>query len=132
MSAMESQRMVGKVALVTGAASGIGRATARRLADEGARVALADVNEPELAKVASLICDRGGPAIAVRLDVTSEADWQAAVAQILAQWGCLDICVNCAGIAFAQPIAGTSLTDWRRVLAANLDSVFLGTRQALR
>ena len=126
-----AQRMVGKVALVTGAASGIGKAAAQRLADEGAKVALADVNEPELAKIADVICAGGGQAVALRLDVTSEADWDAAMARILSQWGRLDIAVNCAGISFAKPISDLKLADWRRVMATNLDSVFLGTRQAM-
>ena len=131
MNASKSQCMVGKVALVTGAASGIGRATAQRLAEEGARVALADLNQPELTKVADAICASGGHAIALRLDVTSEADWQAAMTRILSDWGRLDICVNCAGISFAKPISELSLADWRRVMATNLDGVFLGTRQAM-
>jgi 3(or 17)beta-hydroxysteroid dehydrogenase len=131
MNVLHSKRMVGKVALVTGAASGIGKTTARRLADEGARVALADVNEPELAKVADAICAAGNQAVAIRLDVTVEADWQAALARILSQWGRLDICVNCAGISFAKPIVDLNLDDWRRVMAVNLDSVFLGAKQAM-
>ena len=131
MNAPKPQRLVGRVALITGAASGIGKATAKGFAEEGARVALADVNEPELAKVAAAICAGGGQAIAIRLDVTSEADWQAAMAQIITRWGRLDVCVNCAGIAFARPITDTGLADWRRVMVTNLDSVFLGTRQAM-
>ena len=91
MNLPSAQRMVGKVALVTGTASGIGKATAQRLAAEGARVALADLNQPELARVTNAICAAGGQAIAIRLDVTSEGDWQAAMARILAAWGCLDI-----------------------------------------
>lgn len=130
-NAFNAQRMVGKVALVTGAASGIGKATAQRLAAEGARVALADVNEPELAKVADAICAGGGKGMALRLDVTSETDWQAAMGGILAEWGRLDICVNCAGISFAKPIAELNLADWQRVITTNLDGVFLGTRQAM-
>lgn len=126
-----AQRMVGKVALVTGAASGIGKATAQRLAEEGARVALADVNEPELAKITDAICAGGGKGMAVRLDVTSEADWQVEMARILADWGRLDISVNCAGISFAKPIAELNLADWRRIMTTNLDSVFLGTWQAM-
>ena len=126
-----AQRMVGKVAFVTGAASGIGKATAQRLAAEGARVALADLNQPELARVADSICTSGGQVLALRLDVTSESDWQAAMTRILAEWGRLDICVNCAGVAFARPITETNLADWRRIMATNLDSVFLGTRQAI-
>jgi NAD(P)-dependent dehydrogenase (short-subunit alcohol dehydrogenase family) len=131
MSKSTSKRMADRVALVTGAASGIGRATAQRLADEGARVALADVNDSDLAKVADLISRDGGDALPIRLDVTSEADWRAAMERIFTQWRQLDICVNCAGVAFAQPIANMNLADWRRVLATNLDSVFLGTRQAM-
>jgi NAD(P)-dependent dehydrogenase (short-subunit alcohol dehydrogenase family) len=123
--------MSGKVALVTGAASGIGRATAQRLAAEGAKVALADLNEPEAARVVDEITKGGDEALALRLDVTSETDWQTAVVRILADWGRLDICVNCAGITFAKPITDTSLADWRRVMATNLDGVFLGTRQAM-
>jgi 3(or 17)beta-hydroxysteroid dehydrogenase len=123
--------MIGKVALVTGAASGIGKATVQRLAAEGAKVGLADVNEPELAKVADAIRAGGGQAFALRLNVTSESDWQAAMSRILTQWGRLDICVNCAGISFAKPMAELSLADWRRVMAVNLDGVFLGTREAM-
>lgn len=83
--------MVGKIALVTGGASGIGKATAQRLAAGGAQVALADLNEREAAQVAQGICAGGGQAIAIRLDVTSETDWQAAMARVLADWGRLDI-----------------------------------------
>ena len=126
-----AQRMVDKVALVTGAASGIGKATGKHLAAAGARVALADLGEPESAQVAEAICAGGGQALALRLDVTSETDWQAAMAQIRTEWGRLDIAVNGAGIAFARPITDTSFADWRRVLATNLDGVFLGTRQAM-
>jgi 3(or 17)beta-hydroxysteroid dehydrogenase len=130
-SASSGQRVLGKVALVTGAASGIGKATAQALAQQGARVALADVNETALAKVSEAICAGGGQALVLLLDVTSENDWQTAITRILTQWGCLDICVNCAGVAFAESILGTSLPDWRWVLATNLDSVFLGTRHAM-
>ena len=131
MNTPRPQRFVAKVALVTGAASGIGRATAQRLAEEGARVALADLNQPEVAGVAQAICAGGGQALALRLDVTSETDWQAAIDQILAEWGRLEIAVNCAGITFAKPITELTLADWRRVMTTNLDSVFLGTRQAM-
>ncbi len=124
--------MVDKAALVTGAASGIGKATAQRLAAEGARVALADLNEPDAARVAEVICAAGGQAVAIRLDVTSEADWQAAIARIVAEWGRLDVCVNCAGIALAKPITELDLADWHRVLSTNLDGAFLGTKHALR
>jgi 3(or 17)beta-hydroxysteroid dehydrogenase len=131
MNAPNRQCMVGKVALVTGAASGIGKATAQRLAAKGAMVALADLNQPESTKVVGAICASGGHAIAHRLDVTAEADWQAAMPRILSDWDRLDICVNCAGITFAKLINELNLADWRWVMATNLDSVFLGTRQAM-
>jgi len=126
-----SPTLAGKVALVTGAASGIGKAIAIRLGEAGASVALADLNEAAAAPVADAINTGGGRALALRVDVTSEADWQAAIARLLREWRRLDICVNCAGIAFARPIPETSLADWRRVLGTNLDSVFLGTQQAM-
>jgi len=124
--------MVGKVALVTGGASGIGKATAQRLCAEGAQTALADLNEPEAEGVAKAICEAGGRAFALRMDVTSENDWDATISQILTRCGRLDICVNSAGIKFTQSFAETSLSEWRRVMATNLDSVFLGTRCAIK
>ena len=132
MNATNSKRMVGKVALVTGAASGIGKATAVRLAAEGSCVGVADLNEAGAMRVADAIFAAGGEAIALRLDVTAETDWQATTTRILADWGRLDILINCAGIAFGKPIIDLDLADWRRVMGTNLDSVFLGTRCGLQ
>ena len=126
------QRIAGKVVLVTGAASGIGKATAQRFAAEGAKVALADVNEPEAKRVAEAILKSGGEALSLKLDVTSEPDWESAITQVSARRGKLDVCVNCAGISFSQPLAETSLVDWHRILAVNLDGVFLGTKHAMK
>jgi NAD(P)-dependent dehydrogenase (short-subunit alcohol dehydrogenase family) len=123
--------MVGKVALVTGAASGIGKATARLLAAEGAATALTDVNQTEAEEVALAIRNAGGQALAAALDVCSESNWEAVVAKVLAEWGKLDVCVNCAGISFSKPLTETSLKDWRKVMATNLDGVFLGTRHTM-
>lgn len=126
------RRMLGRVALITGAASGIGKATAQRFAAEGARTALADLNDSEAKLVAEAIRQSGAETLSLKLDVTSEADWQTAIDQILAQWGRLDVCVNCAGVSFYKPLTEISLAEWRRVLTTNLDSVFLGTRYAMK
>lgn len=131
MNVSGSSRMVGKVALVTGAASGIGKAIALRLAEEGARVALADLNQAKLASVAETITTAEGNALVIGLDVGSETGWQNAMTQLLAEWGSLDLCVNCAGVSFARPITDMSLVDWRRVMDINSDGVFLGTRHAM-
>ena len=116
-------RVAGKVALVTGAASGIGRATALALLREGAAVAATDLRPPDLG-------DEG--ALCLAHDVTDEAAWERAVAQLLARFGGLDVLVNNAGIGGAGGgLLATSLPDWRRVMAVNLDGVFLGTRIAV-
>jgi 3(or 17)beta-hydroxysteroid dehydrogenase len=131
MEPVPNRSLAEKAALVTGAASGIGAAIARRLAAQGAKTVAADINEQGVRVVADTIQAGGGHAIALRLDVTSEADWQTAMTLILAEWSRLDICVNCAGIAFAQPINDLDLADWRRVMQTNLDSAFLGTKHAM-
>lgn len=128
---LSNPSFAGKVALVTGAASGIGRAVAERFAQAGAKVALADVDEPKVTRVVDSIRSAGGDAIALRLDVTCEADWTAGMDRLLREWGRLDVSVNSAGIAFASPIPETRLADWKRVLSTNLDGVFLGTRHAM-
>lgn len=124
-------RVSGKVALVTGAASGIGRATAILLAQEGAQVAVTDLDADGTAETMKMIEAAGGVALSHRLDVTSEADWQAAMKKVEQTWGRLDILVNSAGISFAKPVTEMTLEEWRLVLAVNLDAVFLGTRAAI-
>jgi len=122
------ERMRGKVALVTGAASGIGRATAVLFAREGGRVLLTDV-DPSGEAVAQSI---GGEARFLRHDVTDEASWAGAVRTAVEAFGRLDILVNNAGISFARPLGEMTLAEWRRLMAVNLDGVFLGTREAVR
>ncbi|MCE2566138.1 glucose 1-dehydrogenase [Komagataeibacter sp. FNDCF1] len=124
-------RVSGKVALVTGAALGIGKATALLLAREGARVVVADMKEQEGHAVVAEIEAAGGEALFVSLNVTVEEDWSQAMAAIEKQFGRLDIAVNNAGIAYTGTVESTSLADWRRVQAVNLDGVFLGTRHAV-
>ncbi len=123
-----SGRVAGKVALVTGAASGLGAAAARLLAAEGARVLVTDVQDEAGARVAAEI---GEAARFRHLDVTSEAEWQAAIADAVAAFGKLDVLVNNAGIGLLADVEATSLDDWRRVHAVNLDGVFLGCKHAL-
>jgi 3alpha(or 20beta)-hydroxysteroid dehydrogenase len=120
-----------KVALVTGAAMGIGAACARTLAAHGARVLVADIADQEARAVAGGIVRDGGVAESVHLDVTQEADWRRVIDDAVARHGGLDVLVNNAGIALVHSLLETSLDEWRRVHAVNLDGVFLGTRHAV-
>lgn len=123
--------VAGRRAIVTGAANGIGRATAALLAAEGARVLLADVDGAAGEAAASAIRDSGGDARFVRCDVTSEADCQAAVAEATRAFGGLDILCNNAGIIRRATVVDTTLDEWARVLAVNLTAVFLMSRAAI-
>jgi NAD(P)-dependent dehydrogenase (short-subunit alcohol dehydrogenase family) len=120
----------GRVVVVTGAASGIGRAACLRLAAAGARVLATDLGDGARA-VAEEIVAAGGQAAHAPLDVTDEAAWRAALPAVVERWGRLDALVNDAGVGLAAPIAELTLEAWRRVLAVNLDGLFLGTRQAI-
>ena len=121
-------RVAGKVALVTGAASGLGKATAVRLAEEGAAVLIADIRSEAAETAADAIEKAGGRAVAQPLDVTSEESWQDAVAHAERTFGKLDIVVNNAGTADGGWIHKLSLERWRKVMAINLDGVFLGIK----
>jgi 3alpha(or 20beta)-hydroxysteroid dehydrogenase len=121
-------RLDGKVALVTGGARGQGAAVARRFVEEGARVTIADIRD-ELGK--ELAAELGDSAIYQRLDVTSEEDWTAAVAETLTAFGRLDILVNNAGILHFSSIVDTSLADYERVIKVNQVGTFLGMRAVI-
>jgi NAD(P)-dependent dehydrogenase (short-subunit alcohol dehydrogenase family) len=121
-------RLKDRVALVTGAASGIGRACARTLAAEGAQVVATDVNEAGGQAVVAEIVAAGGRARFVTHDVTSEPAWQSVVEGIKANEGKLQVLVNNAGIAWAGSILDMSLADWRRQQSINLEGVFLGIK----
>lgn len=124
-------RVQGKVALVTGAASGLGAATARRLAEEGAAVLLTDLDVAGGEAVAHAIAEAGGRAAFHAQDVSREEHWGAVVAEAKRLFGALHVLVNNAGIAqSSQPLLAMSFEDWRRVQAVNLDGVFLGLRHA--
>jgi NAD(P)-dependent dehydrogenase (short-subunit alcohol dehydrogenase family) len=125
-------RVADKVALVAGGGSGIGRATARLLAAEGAAVAIADLDEAAAGTTAEAIRSAGGRAVPYRLDITDEPAWAEVTARLLADLGPLDVAVNSAGLAFAKPVEEMTLAEWRRVMAVNLDGVFLGTQAAIR
>ena len=126
---MMTGRVAGKVALITGGASGIGAESARRLAREGAAVIITDLSVDAGEALAGEITGAGGQAHFIAHDVTSESDWERAVGQGVAKFGRLNILLNNAGIAQTGLTLMThSLEDWRRTLSINLDRVFLGLR----
>jgi NAD(P)-dependent dehydrogenase (short-subunit alcohol dehydrogenase family) len=124
-------RVEGKVAVVTGGASGIGRATARALAAEGARVGIADVDEPGGERVAAGIRQDGGDAFFRRTDVRSLADLEAVVAAAADRHGRLDVLVNNAAVSVAGSAGEMSEEDWERVVDVNLTGVWRGMRVAI-
>jgi NAD(P)-dependent dehydrogenase (short-subunit alcohol dehydrogenase family) len=120
----------GRVALVTGAASGIGEAIARRLASEGAAVLVTDVQDGAGTQVAKDIVAGGGQASYRHLDVTSQPEWEATVAAVLEEFGRFDILVNNAGMGDIAAIEDASLADWNRIIGIDQTGVFLGMKTA--
>lgn len=125
-------RMKDKVAIVTGAASGIGREIALAYAREGAKVAIADLKLDAATAVAGEIKAGGGQAMGVAMDVTDEAQVEAGVAAVAAAFGGVDVLVSNAGIQIISPLVELSLADWRKMLAIHLDGAFLTTRACLK
>ena len=121
-------RVAGKVAIITGAASGMGKADAILLAREGASVVVADLNEKDGQAVAAAI---GEAAVFMRLDVTDEDNWKAVIAATVERFGRLDILVNNAGMIALGTIVDTDLASWRKINAVNSDGVFLGCKHAI-
>ena len=122
-------RVGGKVALVTGAGSGIGRATCALLHAEGAVVIAADINRQQGEKTVASLSSRSA---FFRLDVADESQWQEATGRCLADQGGLDVLVNCAGIGISGPFEETTLEDWNRIMAVNLTGVFLGCKHGVK
>jgi 3-hydroxybutyrate dehydrogenase len=129
---MTIMALQGKVALVTGAASGIGEQTARKLAAEGAAVVIADLNLVNAQKVADSIVEQGGRAIAVSMDVTSEDAVNAGIEDTVAKLGGIDVLVSNAGIQIVNPIEDYSYADWKKMIAIHLDGAFLTTKAAIK
>ena len=125
------RRVEGKVCFVSGAASGIGYATAERLVVEGATVILADRDKERLARTYEAVCNGSSPHRQVELDVTVEEDWKRVAADIDLAFGRLDVLVNNAGGGVAGMIGTATYEEWRSTITINLDSVFLGTTHLL-
>lgn len=122
-------RLQGKVAIITGAGSGIGEKTAQMFAQEGAAVVCADINGEE--EIASKIKTAGGKALAVRTDVTQSDDWKALLDKTLQEYGRIDILCNIAGISESVNIVDLKEEDFDRMIAVNLKGVFLGMKTVL-
>ncbi|WP_445504396.1 glucose 1-dehydrogenase [Microvirga sp. G4-2] len=125
-------RVADKVVIVTGAALGLGRASAMMLAREGAKVVLTDIRDAEGEAAALSIREVGGEALYLHHDVSSEPQWQQVMAETLGRFGRLDVLVNNAGVADGCPPEEETLEHWRRLMSVNLEGVFLGTKHAIR
>ncbi len=124
-------RVAGKVALISGGAGGIGSATARLLAKEGAAVIIGDILEDEGRAAEAQIAEAGGKALFVNLDVTSEDSWRNAVQSAVASFGRLDILVNNAGVSQRGGVEETTSEAWDKVMDINVKGVFLGTQAVI-
>lgn len=120
-----------KVCIVTGAASGIGKAIATLYAANGARVVIADLNLDAASQAADEITASGGNAMAVAMDVTSEEQVNDGVAKVIAAWGQVDVLVSNAGIQIVNPVENYAYADWKKMLAIHLDGAFLTSKAVL-
>jgi len=122
----------GKVALITGAASGLGKAIAELYAKHGAKVAICDINQQAADATAAAINAAGGKAIGIAMDVTDEAAVNAGTDKVVASFGALDILISNAGVQIINPIDQFAFADWKKMLAIHLDGGFLTTKAALQ
>jgi 3(or 17)beta-hydroxysteroid dehydrogenase len=127
---MATGRVQGKVAIVTGAAQGLGLGAAELLAREGATVVLTDLQDDAGEAAAHAIADAGAAATYLHLDVTDEASWQGVIDTVVAEHGALHVLFNNAGIALQKDVLATSVEEWDQTQAVNLRGVFLGTKLA--
>lgn len=125
------KRLEGKTALVTGAAGGIGAATARHMAREGASVVIADIHDETGEAIVREINRGGGRAFFIRLNVGREDDWTTAIEATVNHYSGLDVLVNNAGVYLAKSCEEATYSDWQRICSVNLAGVFLGTKLAL-
>jgi meso-butanediol dehydrogenase/(S,S)-butanediol dehydrogenase/diacetyl reductase len=125
-------RLEGKVAVVTGAASGIGRATALRFAAEGAAVVVGDLSFDGASSVAAVITEKGGRSVGKQVDVADSEAVEALVEEAVVMFGRIDIMMNNAASPHGAPVSATTDDDWRRVMSVTLDGTFFGVRAALR
>ncbi len=124
-------RLENKVALISGGARGIGAAITRIFVQEGAKIVIGDILEEEGRRTAEEITSSGGECFFVRLDVTSEADWEQAAGEVMTRFGKLDILVNNAGVSARGNVEETSEADWTRTMDINVKGAFLGSKQAI-
>lgn len=124
-------RVSGKVAIVTGAAGGMGKADAILLAQEGAKVVVTDIQEDKVNEVVAEINHNGGEAIGFRHNVTSEEEWQHIVDETVKKWGKIDVLVNNAGISLAKALIDTTAQDWDKVMSINLTGGFFGLKHVI-
>lgn len=124
-------RVDGKVAIVTGAAGGMGKADALLLAKEGAKVAISDLQEDKIQEVVREITESGGEAIGFKHDVASEEDWIRVVNETAAKFGKIDVLVNNAGISTATPFMELTTEAWEKTMSINVTSIFLGQKYVI-
>ena len=124
-------RLKGKVALITGSAKGVGAATARLFANEGAAVVLGDILEDLGGRVGAEITEAGGQALFVKLDVAIASNWENAVKRTVERFGKLDVLVNNAAMYSTVQVEHTAVEEWDEIMAVNLRGVFLGTKHVI-
>src|SRR5258708_16450977 len=124
--------LAGKVAVVTGAASGVGKQMPLTLAEAGAAVAIADLNQDAANAVAEQITSQGGRALGVVMDVTDEQAVNTGIDRVAAEFGSVDILVSNAGVQIVNPIESYAYSDWKKMQAIHVDGAFLTTKAAIK